>query len=43
MMLASSRPGPNRSTDAYLARLQPNHEAAAPVLPAGYVARVHIP
>ena len=43
MMLPSSRPGPNRSTDAYLARHRPNHETAAPVLPAGYVARDHIP
>ena len=43
MMLPSSRPGPNRSTDAYLARHRPNHETAAPVLPAGNVARDHIP
>ncbi len=43
MMLSSSRPGSNRSTDAYPARHRPYQEAAAPVLPAGYVARDHIP
>jgi hypothetical protein len=42
-MLSLSRPGPSRSTDAYLARHWPNHETAAPVLPAGYVVRDHIP
>jgi hypothetical protein len=42
-MLPWSRPGPNRLMNAYLARHRPNHETAAPVLPAGYVARDHVP